>query len=95
MQARYGDLNLLLLSELANFEEILQDYKRYKELLFKLSPPEWQEAQKNKAWQANVLSDENAPNQQNIEHEESALKQGKYFRIIMREIVRSWATLLT
>ncbi|XP_062281279.1 cilia- and flagella-associated protein 100-like [Scomber scombrus] len=62
-------------SELANFEEILQDYKRYKELLFKLSPPEWQEAQKNKAWQANVLSDGNAPNQQNIEHEESAPKQ--------------------
>ncbi|CAK6976258.1 cilia- and flagella-associated protein 100 isoform X2 [Scomber scombrus] len=80
-------------SELANFEEILQDYKRYKELLFKLSPPEWQEAQKNKAWQANVLSDGNAPNQQNIEHEESASKQGEYFRIMMREIVRSWATL--
>lgn len=29
---------------MAKFEEILADYKRYKELLFKLSPPEWQEA---------------------------------------------------
>ncbi|XP_044219692.1 cilia- and flagella-associated protein 100 isoform X2 [Thunnus albacares] len=62
-------------SELANFEEILQDYKRYKELLFKLSPPEWQEAQRDKAWQANVLSDGNAPNEQSMEPEESALRQ--------------------
>eukprot|EP00064_Thunnus_orientalis_P004262 superscaffoldBa00000384_g4273 len=73
-------------SELANFEEILQDYKRYKELLFKLSPPEWQEAQRDKAWQANVLSDGNAPNEQSMEPEESALRQGKYFRIMMRVI---------
>ncbi|XP_029703128.1 cilia- and flagella-associated protein 100 isoform X2 [Takifugu rubripes] len=31
-------------SEMSKFEETLTDYKRYKELLFKLSPPEWQEA---------------------------------------------------
>ncbi|XP_068570361.1 cilia- and flagella-associated protein 100 [Cebidichthys violaceus] len=36
-------------SELAKSQEILTDYKSYKELLFKLSPPEWQEAQKTKA----------------------------------------------
>lgn len=29
---------------MAKFEEILADYRRYKELLFQLSPPEWQEA---------------------------------------------------
>lgn len=29
-------------------EEILEDYKRYEELLFKLSPPEWQEAHRTK-----------------------------------------------
>lgn len=88
MQAHYGDLNFLLFSELANFEEILQDYKRYKELLFKLSPPEWQQAQKNKAaWQANVLSDGNVPNQQNIEPEKSksaAVNEGEYCRTAMR-----------
>uniref|UniRef100_A0A3B4ZYQ1 Cilia and flagella associated protein 100 n=1 Tax=Stegastes partitus TaxID=144197 RepID=A0A3B4ZYQ1_9TELE len=41
-------------SEIAKFEEILIDYKQYKELLYKLSPPEWQEAQKTK--KAKVLS---------------------------------------
>uniref|UniRef100_A0A671Y4Z8 Cilia- and flagella-associated protein 100-like n=1 Tax=Sparus aurata TaxID=8175 RepID=A0A671Y4Z8_SPAAU len=43
-------------SELTKFEETLMDSKRYKELLFKLSPPEWQEAQKLKALKANGLS---------------------------------------
>uniref|UniRef100_A0A1A8IBE3 Coiled-coil domain containing 37 n=1 Tax=Nothobranchius kuhntae TaxID=321403 RepID=A0A1A8IBE3_NOTKU len=37
-------------SEIANFEEILTDYKRYQEFLFKISPPEWQEEQRAKAW---------------------------------------------
>ncbi|XP_034546060.1 cilia- and flagella-associated protein 100 isoform X2 [Notolabrus celidotus] len=36
------------MSDLIKFEEILIDYKRYKELLFKLSPPEWQQAQTTK-----------------------------------------------
>ncbi|XP_019725240.1 cilia- and flagella-associated protein 100 [Hippocampus comes] len=35
-------------SEVGNYEEILQEYKRYRELLFQLSPPEWQEAQRAK-----------------------------------------------
>lgn len=35
-------------SEMAKCEEILADFKRYKELLFKLSPPEWQEAHRTK-----------------------------------------------
>lgn len=33
---------------MAKCEEILADYKQYKELLFKLSPPEWQEAHRTK-----------------------------------------------
>ncbi|XP_061901280.1 cilia- and flagella-associated protein 100-like [Entelurus aequoreus] len=37
-----------LRSELSNYEETLQEYKRYKELLLKLSPPDWQEAQRAK-----------------------------------------------
>ncbi|XP_068423192.1 cilia- and flagella-associated protein 100 isoform X2 [Clinocottus analis] len=36
-------------SELVKFEEILTGCSKYKELLFELSPPEWQEAQKAKA----------------------------------------------
>ncbi|XP_044062121.1 cilia- and flagella-associated protein 100-like [Siniperca chuatsi] len=60
-------------SEIAKFEEILIDYKRYKELLFKLSPPEWQEAQKTKALKAEVLSD---GDKHNREPAESAVSDG-------------------
>ncbi|CAJ1058360.1 cilia- and flagella-associated protein 100-like [Xyrichtys novacula] len=41
-----------IISELTKFEETLIDYKRYKELLFKLSPPEWQQAQRTEALKA-------------------------------------------
>ncbi|XP_070769844.1 cilia- and flagella-associated protein 100-like [Enoplosus armatus] len=57
-------------SEFAKFEEILIDYKRYQELLFKLSPPEWQEAQKPKALKAKVPSDGEA------QEEVSAVRNG-------------------
>lgn len=75
------DLNVvsLLYSELTKFEEILVDYKRYKELLLKLSPPDWQEAQRAKALKAKVLSDKDTQDQQNRDTEESAVRDGKYF----------------
>lgn len=73
------DLNLLFLlySEIAKYEEILIDYKRYKDLLFKLSPPEWQEAQK-----AKVLSNKETQDCQKKKPEESAIRNGKYFTVI-------------
>ncbi|TKS72737.1 Cilia- and flagella-associated protein 100 [Collichthys lucidus] len=40
--------------EMERFEETLIDYKRYKDLLFKLSPPEWQEAQRTKALKVKI-----------------------------------------
>ncbi|XP_068181202.1 cilia- and flagella-associated protein 100 [Antennarius striatus] len=58
-------------SELVKSEETLTDYRRYKELLFKLSPPEWQEAQKVKALKAKVPSDRTEPG-------ESGFRKGKY-----------------
>ncbi|XP_035017559.2 cilia- and flagella-associated protein 100 [Hippoglossus stenolepis] len=61
-------------SELAKFEEILVDYKRYKELLFKLSPAEWQEAQRAKAVKTKVLSDEDSRDKQELK--ESADRDG-------------------
>ncbi|XP_060934941.1 cilia- and flagella-associated protein 100 [Limanda limanda] len=61
-------------SELAKFDEILVDYKRYKELLFKLSPAEWQEAQREKAVKTKVLSDEDSRDKQELE--ESATRNG-------------------
>ncbi|KAM8908333.1 cilia- and flagella-associated protein 100 isoform 1-T2 [Spinachia spinachia] len=36
-------------SEIADLQEILFDYTRYKDLLLELSPPEWKESQKAKA----------------------------------------------
>ncbi|XP_034739311.1 cilia- and flagella-associated protein 100-like isoform X2 [Etheostoma cragini] len=63
-------------SELEKYEEILIDYKRYKKLLFELSPPEWQEAQKTKAFKTNVLTDGDVLDEQNREPEESAIGNG-------------------
>ncbi|XP_069568248.1 cilia- and flagella-associated protein 100-like [Brachyistius frenatus] len=63
-------------SEVAKFEEILIDYKRYKELLFKLSPPEWQEAQRTTALRVKVLSDRDPQDNQNREPEEMETRNG-------------------
>ncbi|XP_077389235.1 cilia- and flagella-associated protein 100 isoform X2 [Festucalex cinctus] len=60
-------------SEVANYEEILQEYKRYKELLFKLSPPEWQEAQRAKLLNK-IQVDKNTEAEQNKELEDSTFK---------------------
>ncbi|KAK1903869.1 Cilia- and flagella-associated protein 100 [Dissostichus eleginoides] len=62
-------------SEIAKFEDILIDYKRYKELLFELSPPEWQEAQKTKALKNKDLSEGEAQ-EKDREPEESAVRKG-------------------
>ncbi|KAL3045245.1 hypothetical protein OYC64_013497 [Pagothenia borchgrevinki] len=62
-------------SEIAKFEDILIDYKRYKELLFELSPPEWQEAQKTKALKNKDLSEGEAQ-EKDREFEESAVRKG-------------------
>uniref|UniRef100_A0A3B4Z2Z0 DUF4200 domain-containing protein n=1 Tax=Seriola lalandi dorsalis TaxID=1841481 RepID=A0A3B4Z2Z0_SERLL len=76
LTAEIGTIN----SELAKFEEILIDYKRYKELLFKLSPPEWQEAQKAKAsLKSKVLCDKNTQDKQKRKPKESGISHGKYF----------------
>lgn len=82
--SRHVDLNLDFLphSELAKFEEILVDYKRYKKLLFKLSPPEWQEAQKARALKAKVQSDKDRKDKQKREPKESAIRNGKYFTLV-------------
>uniref|UniRef100_A0A668UWG3 DUF4200 domain-containing protein n=1 Tax=Oreochromis aureus TaxID=47969 RepID=A0A668UWG3_OREAU len=63
---------LTIKSELARFEEILVDYKRYKDLLFKLSPPEWQDAQRSK-----VMSGKGAKEDQNRELKDTAIRNGK------------------
>lgn len=67
----------LLDSEVAKFEEILINYRRYKELLFQLSPPEWQEAQMAKALKVKFLSDR-AQIKHSIEPVEPPIRNGKY-----------------
>lgn len=74
-------------SELAKSEEILVDYKRYKELLFKLSPPEWQEAQRAKASGARVLSVEDTRGEQKKQPVESAISnKGEYFTLVQDSV---------
>lgn len=85
------DLNRVSLfhSELTKFEEILIDYMRYKELLFKLSPPEWQEAQRAKAIEGKVPSDRDAQDEHNREPEESASTNSKYFTLVQHELAEN------
>ncbi|KAF7662354.1 hypothetical protein LDENG_00237760 [Lucifuga dentata] len=54
-------------SEVAKNMEILKDYKRYKNLLFMLSPPEWKEAQRIKAVNAEVQSDSDSDESAGVE----------------------------
>lgn len=72
----------LFQSEITKFEEILVDYKRYKELLFKLSPTQWQEAQRAKAMEAKVPSDRDTVEQHSREPEDSACRNGKDFILV-------------
>lgn len=69
-------------SELTKYEEILLDYKRYKKLLFKLSPPEWQEAQSAKSMEATVPSGGDTLDEPNSKSEESACRNGKGFTLV-------------
>ncbi|KAM6924006.1 cilia- and flagella-associated protein 100 [Xenentodon cancila] len=57
----------MIKSEVTRLEEILMDFKRYKEFLFKLSPPQWQDEQKSKAVKSKVLSDKDGQDDQNKE----------------------------
>lgn len=69
----------LLHSEISKNEEILKDYKRYKEFLFSLSPPEWQEAQRAKTQTAKALRQRNAQDRRKAMEAEkkSRVQQGK------------------
>ncbi|XP_029295926.1 cilia- and flagella-associated protein 100-like [Cottoperca gobio] len=60
-------------SELVKVEDVLNKYKRYKNILFKLSSPEWQEAQEAEALKAKVLSDGDAQDEQNRPQESSLI----------------------
>lgn len=39
----------ILFSDISRYEDILKEYKKYKEFLLMLSPPEWQEKQRSKS----------------------------------------------
>ncbi|XP_037652311.1 coiled-coil domain-containing protein 38-like [Sebastes umbrosus] len=54
-------------SEVAKNDDFLEKYKWYKNILFKMSPPEWQEAKKANALNAKVLSGRKAQDEQNRE----------------------------
>ncbi|XP_051249432.1 cilia- and flagella-associated protein 100-like [Dicentrarchus labrax] len=63
-------------SDLSQTEDILNRYKRYKKILFKLSPPEWQEAQEAEAFKATVPSNRDPQDEQDEGPQESADRQG-------------------
>ncbi|KAM4732351.1 cilia- and flagella-associated protein 100-like [Anableps anableps] len=55
-------------SELEKYEEALIDYLKYKDFLFRLSPPEWQDEQKSKASKTKSFPEQN--DGQDIQNEE-------------------------
>ncbi|XP_026872559.2 cilia- and flagella-associated protein 100 [Electrophorus electricus] len=61
-------------SDIAQYEEILQEYKHYKDVLFKLSPPEWQEIQRAKKRGSNSAS---SVSEKESEGKSSETKTGK------------------
>ncbi|XP_077466257.1 cilia- and flagella-associated protein 100 [Stigmatopora argus] len=56
--------------EVSNYEEILHEYKKYRDILFNLSPTEWQETQREKLLNK-VQINKNREDEQNRESEES------------------------
>lgn len=68
-------------SDIAKLEEILTNYKGYKDFLFKLSPPAWQNEQKSKAVKPEVVADEDGQDDQHKEPDEIAIRNGTYFTL--------------
>lgn len=66
-------------SEISKFEEILTDYKVYKEFLFKISPSEWQHKQENKTLKAEVVSEEDGQDDHHKKPLEIATRNSKFF----------------
>ncbi|XP_054648207.1 cilia- and flagella-associated protein 100 isoform X2 [Dunckerocampus dactyliophorus] len=64
-------------SDVSSYEETLQEYKRYKELLFKLSPPEWQEAQRAKLMKKAPLNESTEDELNKKPIESTSVKQEK------------------
>ncbi|XP_056130411.1 cilia- and flagella-associated protein 100 isoform X2 [Lampris incognitus] len=57
--------------EISKDEETLREYKVYKDFLYKLSPPEWQEAQRAKALESKVLSEKDVLSREKYKETES------------------------
>ncbi|XP_015238867.1 PREDICTED: coiled-coil domain-containing protein 37-like [Cyprinodon variegatus] len=61
-------------SELDKYEEALRDYQKYRDFLFGISPPEWQEEQKTKAQKTKALLMKDRQRIQNEEPSETGLE---------------------
>ncbi|XP_042356349.1 cilia- and flagella-associated protein 100-like [Plectropomus leopardus] len=62
-------------SEIAKLEDILNEHKRYQSILFKLSPPEWQEAQRAETLKAQVFFDGDTQDELIKEPDKSAVRR--------------------
>ncbi|XP_045079221.1 cilia- and flagella-associated protein 100 isoform X2 [Coregonus clupeaformis] len=52
-------------NDISKFEDIIKEYTMYKDFLFKLSPPEWQEAQKTKTPKAKSVTKDTSKEKDN------------------------------
>lgn len=65
--------------EISKFEDLLTDYKVYKEFLFKISPSEWQHKQEKKTLNPEVVSEEDGQDDHNKKPQEMATGNSKFF----------------
>uniref|UniRef100_A0A3Q2EHF8 DUF4200 domain-containing protein n=1 Tax=Cyprinodon variegatus TaxID=28743 RepID=A0A3Q2EHF8_CYPVA len=68
-------------SELDKYEEALRDYQKYRDFLFGISPPEWQEEQKTKAQKTKALLMKDRQRIQNEEPSETGICMSKPLRL--------------
>ncbi|KAM4625946.1 cilia- and flagella-associated protein 100 [Polymixia lowei] len=73
-------------SEISKNEEILKEYNMYKDFLFRLSPLEWQEAQRTKVLEAKVLTNQDTPDTKK-DKDKSGHKPGTCFAVASEYIV--------
>ncbi|XP_062312436.1 cilia- and flagella-associated protein 100 isoform X2 [Osmerus eperlanus] len=64
-------------SDISKFEDILKEYTLYKDFLFKLSPPEWQETQRTKAKSTKIQSTTKSKDKEKANEKEKEKKTGR------------------
>ena len=75
-------------SDISKFEDILKEYTLYKDFLFKLSPPEWQETQRTKTKSTKIQSTTKSKDKE--KEKEKKTGRSMSFSSVLNDFVLSW-----